>query len=63
MSIPHLVMIPVGERRPNRRNAWAHSKKQVDPIANGVQQFGWTVRSSPMKTAGPSQVSTGGKLT
>jgi hypothetical protein len=63
MSIPHVVMIPVGERRPNKRNAWTHSKKQIGLIAYGVQQFGWTIRSSSMKTAGPSQVLTGGKLT
>jgi hypothetical protein len=56
-------MIPVGERQPNKRNGWTDSKKQVGPIANGLQQFGWAIRSSPMKTAGPSQISTGGKLT
>jgi hypothetical protein len=61
MSIPHVVMIPVGERRPNKRNAWTNSKKQIGLIANG--KFGWTIRSSPMKTVGPSQISTGGKLT
>jgi hypothetical protein len=36
MSIPHLVMIPVGER-PNDKPG---PSKAVDPIANGVQQFG-----------------------
>jgi hypothetical protein len=63
MSIPFVVMIPVGEQRPNKRNAWTNSKEQIGVIANGVQQFGWTIRSSPMKTVGPSQISTGGKLT
>jgi ParB-like chromosome segregation protein Spo0J len=42
MSVPHVVTIPVGKLRPNKRNARTHSKKQIRQIADSILRFGWT---------------------
>jgi ParB-like chromosome segregation protein Spo0J len=42
MRTPQIVMMPVGELRPNNRNARTHSKKQIRQIANSIVRFGFT---------------------
>jgi DNA modification methylase len=39
---PQVKMMPLGQLKPNKRNARTHSKKQIQQIANSVQRFGWT---------------------
>jgi DNA modification methylase len=39
---PHVVMMPVRDLRPNKRNARTHSKKQIRQIANSILRFKWT---------------------
>src|SRR6202049_355671 len=39
---PRVVMMPVRDLRPNKRNARTHSKKQIRQIANSIQRFKWT---------------------
>jgi len=35
-------MMPLGQLKPNTRNARTHSKKQIQQIANSIVRFGWT---------------------
>jgi DNA modification methylase len=42
MRTPQIVMMPVRELRPNRRNARTHPKKQIRQIANSIVRFGFT---------------------
>jgi hypothetical protein len=42
MRTPQIIMMPVGELRPNKRNARTHSKKQIRQIANSILRFGFT---------------------
>ncbi len=42
MNQPCVVMMPVRDLRPNKRNARTHSKKQIRQIANSIQRFKWT---------------------
>jgi DNA modification methylase len=39
---PRVVMMPVRDLRPNKRNARTHSKKQIRQIANSILRFKWT---------------------
>lgn len=41
MRTPQIIMMPVGELRPNKRNARTHSKKQIRQIANSILRFGF----------------------
>jgi DNA modification methylase len=34
--------MPLGQLKPNKRNARTHSKKQIQQIANSILRFGWT---------------------
>ena len=56
MSVPHVVTIPVGKLRPNKRNARTHSKRQIRQIANSILRFGWTYPILSMKTLRSSRV-------
>jgi DNA modification methylase len=42
MTNRQIVMTPVGKLRPTNRNSRTHSKKQIQQIAESIQQFGWT---------------------
>jgi DNA modification methylase len=42
MRTPQIIMMPVGELRPNKRNARTHSKKQIRQISNSILRFGFT---------------------
>jgi len=37
-----VVLVPVGELRPNRHNSRTHTKKQIRQVANSILRFGWT---------------------
>jgi DNA modification methylase len=37
-----MIVVPIGNLRPNPRNARTHSKKQIRQLANSIEQFGWT---------------------
>jgi hypothetical protein len=42
MLPPQVKMMPLGQLKPNKRNARTHSKKQIQQIANSMVRFGWT---------------------
>jgi ParB-like chromosome segregation protein Spo0J len=42
MAKPQVEMMPLGQLKPNKRNARTHSKKQIGQIADLVRQYGWT---------------------
>jgi DNA modification methylase len=42
MLPPIVKMMPLGQLKPNKRNARTHSKKQIQQIANSILRFGWT---------------------
>jgi DNA modification methylase len=42
MTNRQIVMTPVSKLRPTNRNSRTHSKKQIQQIAESIQQFGWT---------------------
>ena len=37
-----IILLPVRNLRPNRRNARTHPKKQIKQIIESIRRFGWT---------------------
>lgn len=42
MSAPKIIMMPIAQIRPNKRNAKTHSKRQIAQLADSISRFGWT---------------------